>query len=141
MNEQPPQPSNKNRKKRNIWEATHCSLNFMTLFIAFNTAQNIQSQALEDVGLGKLGFWAIGIMYLSIGAGSMISTMAINKMGEIKCMAVGALFNTPWILSMALCSLRGDIKEGEPMPFYVKSYFISPLILILSILNGLGQGI
>lgn len=91
--------------------------------------------------MGKLGFWAIGVMYLSIGVGSMLSTVAMNKMGEIKCMAIGSIVNTPWILSMALCGLRSDIQEGDAIPFYLRAYFISPLILILSVVNGLGQGI
>jgi len=110
----------------------------MTLFIAFNTAQNIQSQALEDDGLGKLGFWSIALMYLSIAVGSVFSTVVMKRIGDIKCMAIGSLFNTPWIMSMALCGMRGDLKEGDLRPWYLSGNFISPLILILSVLNGLG---
>jgi hypothetical protein len=64
----------------------------------------------------------------------------MKKIGDIKCMAVGSLFNTPWILSLALCGWRGDY-EGDDKPFYLRSYFIVPVILFLSVLNGLGQGI
>ena len=92
---------------------------------------------MEDDGLGKLGFWSVAVMYLSIGIGSMFSTIVMKKIGDVKCMAIGSLFNTPWILSLALCGLRGDF-EGTEKPFYLRSYFISPLILFLSVLNGLG---
>jgi hypothetical protein len=100
----------------------------------------LQSQALENDGLGKLGFWSVAVMYFSIGIGSMFSTIIMKKIGDIKCMAVGSLFNTPWILSLALCGWRGDY-EGDEKPFYLRSYFIVPVILFLSVLNGLGQGI
>ncbi len=68
----------------------------------------------------------------------MVSTVVMNKIGDIKCMAIGSLVNTPWILGMALCGMRSDLTEGEATPFYLRAYFIAPLILILSILNGLG---
>jgi hypothetical protein len=80
-------------------------------------------------------------MYLSIGLGSVFSTVIMNKIGDIKCMAIGSLFNTPWILSLALCGLRGDLGRDQVKPFYLRSYFIAPVILGLSFLNGLGQGI
>jgi hypothetical protein len=77
-------------------------------------------------------------MYLSIGLGSIFSSVVMNKIGEIKCMAIGALLNTPWILSLALCGLRGDYEPGIEKPWYLRSFFISPFIIILSVLNGLG---
>jgi hypothetical protein len=79
-------------------------------------------------------------MYFSIGVGSLLSTIVMKKIGDIKCMSIGSLFNIPWILSLALCGWRGDY-DGDYKPFYLRSYFIAPLILVLSILNGLGQGI
>jgi hypothetical protein len=93
---------------------------------------------LEDDGLGKLGFWSIALMYLSIAVGSVFSTVVMKRIGDIKCMAIGSLFNTPWIMSLALCGMRGDLKEGDFTPWYLSGNFISPLILILSVLNGLG---
>jgi hypothetical protein len=41
---------------KNIWTATLCSTSFLGLFIAYNSAQNIQSQVLAEDGFGKLGF-------------------------------------------------------------------------------------
>ena len=56
---------------------------------------------MEDDGLGKLGFWSIALMYLSIAVGSVFSTVVMKRIGDIKCMAIGSLFNTPWIMAMA----------------------------------------
>ncbi|CDW84340.1 major facilitator superfamily protein [Stylonychia lemnae] len=125
--------------KQNIWQATHCSLNFFGLFIAFNTAQNIQSEALEDDGFGKLGFWSIGILYLSIMVGCFFSTAVQNKIGDVKCMALGSLLNTPWILSFALCGYKKENPNNDA--FYLREDFITILIVVLSIINGLGQAI
>ena len=93
---------------------------------------------MEDDGLGKLGFWSIAVMYFSIAVGSVFSTVVMKRIGDIKCMAIGSLFNTPQIMAMALCGMRGDLKEGDFRPWYLSGNFISPLILILSVLNGLG---
>ena len=124
----------KQEYRRNLSQATHCSLNFLTVFIAFNTAQNIQSEALENDGFGKLGFWAVAILYLFIAVGSVFSTVILNKIGEVKCMAVGSFVNTPWILSFALCSLdHGGILMNKQV--------ITAVILLLSMLNGIGQAI
>ena len=78
-------------------------MNFLGLYTAFNTAQNIQTEALEEDGFGKLGFWAIAVLYLSIAVGCLFSTWIMNRIGDIKCMALGSLMNTPWILAFALC--------------------------------------
>ena len=106
------------------------------LFIAFNSSQNLMSQALEDDGLGKLGFWSIAVMYFAIAIGSLFSSVVQRKIGEIKCMAIGSVMNIPWILSLALCGLKKERPDDHS--WYLDSQFISILILVLSFLNGLG---
>jgi hypothetical protein len=96
---------------------------------------------LEDDDLGKLGFWSIAVLYLSVAIGSFVSTPITKKLGDVKAMALGSLMNTPWILSLALAGLRGDFEGDGPKPFYLKSSFITTLVIILSILNGFGQAI
>jgi hypothetical protein len=103
--------------------------------------QSLQSQALDDNGLGKLGFWALALLYLSIAVGSIFSTVILNKIGTVKCMSLGSLFNTPYILAMALASVKGEYIDGDRSgspPFYTNTAFVSAVILILSIFNGLG---
>jgi hypothetical protein len=98
----------------------------------------LESQALENDGLGKLGFWAIAVMYFFIAIGSIFSTVILNKLGSVKSMAIGSLFNTPWILAFSLAGLKGDFPEQEQLPFYLSTSFISFTVITLSILNGLG---
>ena len=58
-----------------------------------------------------MGFWAIAVLYLSIAVGSVFSTSVMNRIGDIKCMALGSLINTPWILVFALCGH----KKSNPL--------------------------
>jgi len=80
-------------------------------------------------------------MYLFVAIGSMFSTVIMNKLGPIKCMAVGSLFNIPWILCFALAGLRGDYEGSSPLPTYLSTGFITAAVILLSCLNGLGQAI
>jgi len=94
---------------------------------------------LEEAGFGKLGFWAIAACYLSIAIGSPFTTWIMNRIGEIKCMALGSLINTPWILAFALCGYKKSNPQVKE--FYTEVDFISFFIIVLSILNGFGQAI
>ena len=80
-------------------------------------------------------------MYLFVAIGSMFSTVIMNKLGPVKCMAVGSLFNTPWILCFALGGLRGDYDASRPVPTYLTTGFITTAVILLSSMNGLGQAI
>eukprot|EP00347_Sterkiella_histriomuscorum_P010332 403376713 len=110
--------------RQNIWQATHCSLNFFGLFTAFNAAQNVQSEALEEDG------FAVGCIF---------SSSVLNKIGDIKCMALGSLINTPWIFAFALCGMKKENPEDQS--FYYREDFITFLIILLSIINGFGQAV
>ena len=81
------------------------------------------------------------MLYLFTAVGSVFSTVIMNKIGSIKCMAFGSLFNLPWILSLALAGLRHDYNGDGPRPFYLATSFITFVVMLLSILNGLGQAI
>lgn len=80
-------------------------------------------------------------MYLSIAIGSIFSTSILNKVGEVRCMALGSLFNAPWIFSLALAGMKGELEEGDMTPGYLNSGFVSFVIVTLSIINGFGQAI
>ncbi len=63
---------------QNIPQATLCSLCFMLLFVAINSAQNIQSQLLEDDGYGKLGFYSNAVISLALAFGSIIASRIVS---------------------------------------------------------------
>ena len=80
-------------------------------------------------------------MYLFIGIASVFSTSIMNKIGEIKCMAIGSLLCVPWIFSLSLAEWNKDYKgKGDP-PFYISKSFIYFAVIIFSILTGLGTAI
>jgi hypothetical protein len=63
----------------------------------------------------------------------------MNRIGDIKCMALGSLINTPWIFVFALCGYKKS--NPEDTSFYTDYNVISALIIILSVVNGFGQAI
>ncbi|CDW80707.1 major facilitator superfamily protein [Stylonychia lemnae] len=130
----------KEEYRRNLCQATHCSINFLILFIAFNSAQNIQSEALQQDNFGQLGFQSIAILYLGVAVGCVFSTVVMKRIGEVQCMALGAILNVPWILSYALCGISKDTNPDD-RKFYLQPSFITGLIITLSFINGLGQAI
>jgi hypothetical protein len=89
---------------KNLGRATLCSLTFFGLFVSFNSASNVETLLIEEDGFGKLGFIALSLYYLSVAFSSLFATNILKRFGEIKCMAIGSLFNTPWILSFILIS-------------------------------------
>ena len=63
---------------------------------------------LEDNGQGKLGFYSNAALYLMLGLGSLVSTGIMNKLGEIKTMALGGFLCIFFMASFALTSMQAD---------------------------------
>lgn len=61
---------------------------------------------LEDDGYGKLGFISNAVVYLALALGSLGSTGIINKIGERKSMAVGAMLCVPSMADFAIPAMR-----------------------------------
>jgi hypothetical protein len=59
-------------------------------------------------------------MYLSIAVGSIFSTSILNKVGEVRCMAIGSVFNVPWILGLALAGMKGEYNSDSDLPWYLQ---------------------
>jgi len=66
---------------------------------------------LEDNGYGKLGFFSNAMIYLALGLGSLMSTGVMNKIGEIKTMALGGYLCVSFMGSFILTSLKADYPD------------------------------
>ena len=53
---------------------------------------------MDNSGYSHLGFFSLSILYFMLGAGSLISTTVMNKVGVKQSMAIGAVFDALWIL-------------------------------------------
>ncbi len=73
--------SSENPGYHNLWRATHCSMGFFLISIAVNSVSNIQSQALEESGYAKLGFFELAMFYAMYGVGSLFATSFMHRFG------------------------------------------------------------
>ena len=94
---------------------------------------------LEDNGLGKLGFLSNAVIYLALGIGSLISTGVMNKIGEIKTMALGGYLCVIFMGSFILTSLKADNPDYQSWLF--SPVLVYTALIITSFVNGLGEAI
>lgn len=65
--------------------------NFMLMFTAFNSLQNMISQIYEEIGLGPLGLVALFCIYGAFGLTTLVSCYLIEKLGYKKIMFFSSL--------------------------------------------------
>ena len=53
------------KKYKNIWRVGYLSFGIFLLYMAFNSANNIESTILEVNGFGSSGFLILAILYIS----------------------------------------------------------------------------
>ncbi|CDW83344.1 major facilitator superfamily protein [Stylonychia lemnae] len=124
---------------KNFGRATHCSIGFFILSISANTVQNAEAQAMDSNGFSKLGFFSLSLLYFFLGAGSLVSTAVMNKVGVKYCLAIGAVFDCFWILSSIFPYLQKQ-NPGDPR-FIYSNAFIYLTTILSSIFDGLGNAI
>lgn len=78
-------------KYQNFGKVSMISFGIMLLYMAFNSANNIESELISDDGFGQLGFILLAVLYLNMGIGSLISTAVINKGGTKTCLILGGI--------------------------------------------------
>lgn len=89
-------------KYLNLGKVTFLSICILLLYMAFNSAQNIQSKIMEEDGFDQLGFFILAVLYFFMGLGSLMSTAIINKYGNRWCLVMGGIGCVVWILSTLL---------------------------------------
>ena len=123
----------------NIDRITIISVGFLLLFIAFNSAQNLSSKALELDGYDKLGFYTLGTLYFFFAFCSFFSTAIVNKIGVKASLFIGALCYSFWVLCFLPPAFYVDHKDSDL--FLFKEGFIYFLLLFSAAINGFGAGI
>lgn len=76
-----------------------------------------------------------------IGSFSAVSMM--EKLGDIKTMAIGAVVCIPYISSLLFPAYKaGAIDAGDTSnPWYFNSIFVYIVIIFFSLFNGIGEGL
>ena len=76
---------------KNFGRVTQLAIGILLLYMAFNSANNLESELLEEDGYGNLGFLILAVVYFSMGIGSLMSTAIINKCGTKFSLFIGGL--------------------------------------------------
>jgi hypothetical protein len=114
----------------NIWAALWQNLGFLILYIAYNSGANVQAKMMEQLGFGKLGFYNLACVQLTIVVGTMFSTTIISKLGIRVAHAGGAIGITIWTLS----SLVPAMKKNEPDPYKREHDWIYSDVFVYSVM-------
>jgi len=117
---------------------TVCSGGFFVLFIAFGSAQNLSSKVMEVNGLGSLGFYSLGTLYLVFGLTSFLATGIARKLGLRWTHTLGAFCYFFWILSFLLPASYPKFKHSGL--FLFNPDFITFVLLLSAGINGVGAG-
>ena len=109
-----------------------------------NSVSNIQSQALEDSGYAKLGFFELAMFYAMYGIGSLFATPVMRRFGPQKCMILGSILDCLWIITslvpvMKMKHDKDPNSDKNSVPFYFSDFFVYFIVLFTSVLGGLGE--
>ena len=115
------------------------SIAFLLLFSAFNTAQNLASSVLKNLGFDNLGFISLALLYLTFAICSFLSSKVVNSWGERISMFVGSACYTLYIASFLLPS--ASVRYPDSSLFLLNSTFIKVVINLAAIINGFGAGV
>ena len=122
----------------NFWKAAACSLGFLGLYSALYSAQNIQTLILHDDHYGALGDYSNAIVYLGQAVGSFVAMNIMEKIGDIKTMAWGAMVCLPYIASLLFPAYRSNNLTSDAWFYSVP--FVYVVIIFFSLFTGLGEG-
>jgi MFS family permease len=93
----------------------------------------------SDDNYDNLGFLSNAVVYLGQGTGSIFCVYFSSKYGDSKTMMWSSLFAIPFIVSLLLPAYRSlDLYSDA---WYFQNSFVYTMILITSLLNGLGEGV
>jgi hypothetical protein len=100
-------------KQPNLDRVTVISVGFLFLFIAFNSAANISTQALSNNGFGDLGFYTMATLYLAFSLSSFFSPFFVLKLGDKTSLFVSGLCYCFWILCSLPAALYPENRDSR----------------------------
>lgn len=118
------------------------SIGFLLVFTAYFTCQNFASKLLEEDGYDHIGYYSVGIVYLTFAFSSLLSKAIMKKLRKVSiAMSIGALCHTFWIISFILASFNFEKDDKQQLPFILNRDFIKFIIILSSIVTGVGSGL
>ena len=101
-------------------------------------AQNITVALLEKNDYGSLGFYCHAATYLAQGVGSIFCVFLMEKLGNVKSMALGAFLCMVFVISLIAPAIKSEDPTSDN--FFVSDKFVYPMMIVTSIATGVGEG-
>ena len=127
--------------QKNMCKLLILSFGFQLPFCVFNTAQNLASQVLDDLGFGSMGFYSLGVLYFAFSFSCFVATPIVNKCGERFAMTIGALCYTLYTGCFILASAPQKFPDQADSLWVFNEGLIRAIILITAAINGFGASI
>jgi MFS family permease len=115
------------------------STGFLLLNTGYYSAQNLASKILSDNDFGELGFYSVGVAYLSFAAFSLFSAPIVRKLGDKCSLIVGSFCYVGYIASFILPLKRSEFPKDRVLQ--EMKGFIYVLILLMAMLCGAGSSL
>ena len=106
--------------------------------MALFPAQNIQASLFEQDDYGSLGFYCNAATYMAQAAGSIFSVLVMEKIGNVKSMAWGSVLCLTFVVSLILPAFKSEDLESQS--FFLTDSFVYPVMILMSISTGMGEG-
>ena len=94
---------------------------------------------LVDNDFGNLGFYSLGVVFISLAVCSFFSSNVVAKCGERITLVVGSLTFSFYNATFILSSYRSENPNLHA--WYLNKTFIIVLIYVAAVLNGFGASI
>lgn len=85
-----------------------------------------------------MGDYSNAIVYLGQVIGSFVAISIMEKIGDIKTMAWGALVCLPYIASLLFPAYKSDDRSSTA--WYFGDVFVYIVLIAFSLFTGLGEG-
>lgn len=122
----------------NFGRAFVCSFAYFGLYMAVFPAQNITVALFEKDDYDTLGFYCHAVTYLAQGIGSIFCVFLMEKLGNIKSMALGAFLCMIYVVSLIVPAIKSENPTSQS--FVLSDLFVYPLMIFTSIATGVGEG-
>lgn len=124
----------------NLWNVVQCGIGFLVLFIAYNSAINLQVTVMQQSGFEQLGFYNLALISIVCGFSCLLAPFVIKRVGGVsRSLVIGAFGNFAFILASVLPALKRQHPESSL--FIFSNWFIYLIMILTGIICGFGQGL
>lgn len=118
----------------NIGKLTKLAFGFLMIYTAYTSTANICSLIFARNGYGTLGFYSVGILYISWGLGGIFTASMCRYLGHKWSIVVSTLGNAFWCYAAILTI--NPLDENNSIGFGL----VIAVVLFTSSINGVFSG-